>query len=65
MKKIHKQEELRYCRHPESNSWWEYDARGIPLTKVCDICADAKLSMYRGDVRTDPNYWTDEPVGDI
>jgi hypothetical protein len=43
-------------------SWWEHDARGIPLCRVCDKCRKEKLSRYRPDVLTDPSYWTDEPV---
>lgn len=27
-------------------SWWEYDARGIALCRVCDKYRDAKLSRY-------------------
>jgi len=45
-----------------TDSWWEHDARGIPLCRVCDLCRDAKLSRYRSDVLTDGNYWADEPV---
>lgn len=44
------------------SSWWEFDARGIPLTRVCADCQEEKLSRYRPDVLTDPAYWTDEPV---
>ena len=40
----------------------EYDARGIFLTYACDKCRKQKLSKYRPDVLTDPNYWTDEPI---
>jgi hypothetical protein len=43
-------------------SWWENDARGIPLCRVCDKCRKEKLSRFRPDVLTDPRYWTDEPV---
>lgn len=43
-------------------SWWEHDARGIILTRVCPKCRAAKLAKYRPDVLTDPNYWTDEAV---
>jgi hypothetical protein len=43
-------------------SWWEYDARGIPLCRVCDKCKKERLSHYRSDVLTDPNYWADEPI---
>lgn len=43
-------------------SWWEHDARGIPLCRVCDECRDFKLQKYRPDVLTDSNYWHDEPI---
>jgi hypothetical protein len=46
----------------KDDSWWEVDARGIPLCRVCDICLEAKLAKYRPDVLTDPNYWHDEPI---
>lgn len=47
---------------PHDGSWWEHDARGIPLARVCDGCREAKLAKYRDDVLTDPDYWADEPV---
>jgi len=31
-------------------SWWETDARGIPLCRVCDKCRKEKLSKYRPEV---------------
>lgn len=40
----------------------EYDARGIFLVYACDKCRKEKLSRFRPDVLTDPNYWTDEPI---
>jgi hypothetical protein len=43
-------------------SWWEYDARGIPLCRVCHECEKEKLSHYRKDVLEDPNYITNEPI---
>ncbi len=43
-------------------SYWEYDARDIPLCRVCDKCRDQKLSKYRPDVLTDSDYWHDEPL---
>lgn len=43
-------------------SWWENDARGIPLARVCDDCRERKLARYRPDVLTDSNYWADEPI---
>ena len=44
------------------HSWWEYDARGIPLVRVCAKCEQYELSKYRPDVLSDPGYWTDEPI---
>lgn len=43
-------------------SWWEHDARGIPLARVCEACIDSKLAQYRPDVFTDPDYWADEDI---
>jgi hypothetical protein len=43
-------------------SWWENDARGIPLARVCIKCKRAKLSGYRPEVLTDSNYECDEPI---
>lgn len=51
-----------YGEHASSYTWWEYDARGIELCKVCEACVDEKLAAYRQDVLTDPNYWADEPI---
>lgn len=50
----------RHTKH--DGSWWEKDARGIPLARVCDKCIDQKLSKYRKDIRTDSNYWADEVI---
>jgi len=46
----------------QKESWWEYDARGIPLARVCDDCKQTKLKKYRPDVLIDSNYWADEPI---
>jgi hypothetical protein len=43
-------------------TWWEQDARGIPLCKVCDDCVDEKLSKYRPEVLTSAAYWADEEI---
>lgn len=56
--------DLKRCLHVDQYSWWEYDARGLPLCKVCDLCRETKLSTYRKDVLTDSNYWHDEPIDD-
>jgi hypothetical protein len=44
------------------DSWWEHDARNIPLARVCDDCRDEKLARYRPDVLTDSDYWADEQI---
>jgi hypothetical protein len=31
-------------------SWWEYDAQGIPLCRVCEKCKKAKLAKYRPEI---------------
>ena len=33
-------------------SWWEYDAQGIPLCRVCSACRSAKLATYRPEILT-------------
>lgn len=43
-------------------SRWRNDARGIPLARVCEKCEKQKLSGYRPEVLTDPNYYCDEPI---
>lgn len=35
-----------------AHSWWENDARGIPLCRVCDRCRQDKLSGYRSVILT-------------
>tara|TARA_R100001594_G_scaffold149032_1_gene205712 strand:+ start:823 stop:1239 length:417 start_codon:yes stop_codon:yes gene_type:complete len=45
-------------------TWFEHDARGIPLAKVCDNCRELKLSKYRPEVLTNPQYAHDEPLYD-
>ena len=44
------------------DSWWELDARGIPLCRVCPQCQESKITKYRPEVFTDSNYWADEPI---
>ena len=45
------------CNHTKHDgSWWEHDARGIPLARVCDKCREEKLSRFRPDVLTNSNY---------
>lgn len=53
-------DKLRYhnCKEAGETYWTEYDARGIPLGRVCKVCMKAKLSKYRPEVLTNPNYDT-------
>lgn len=37
-------------------SWWEYDAAGIPLTRVCEKCRVHKLARYNPAIFTDGGY---------
>ena len=53
---------MRDCKHTNENSWWEYDARGIPLARVCDQCEKEVLSRYRPEVLTDSQYEADEDI---
>ena len=42
---------------------WVYDARNIPVKKVCDDCREEQLRGYRPEIFTDPNYECDEEIG--
>lgn len=44
------------------NAYWESDARGIPLAKVCNKCRADKLRKFRPEVLTNSNYECDEPI---
>lgn len=34
------------------STWWEYDAQGIPLVKVCSVCKASLLAKYRPEILT-------------
>lgn len=53
---------MSYCKHTRDDSWWEYDARGIPLARVCDLCKADVLKRYRPDVLNNSNYEADEDI---
>lgn len=36
--------------YSSQHSWWDYDAQGIPLCRVCDQCRASKLARYRPEV---------------
>ena len=40
----------------------QYDARGIFLTYTCDVCEKDRLSGFRPEVLSNPNYESDEPI---
>jgi hypothetical protein len=44
-------------------SWWEYDAQGIALCRVCSKCKTEKLAKYRPEILTGYNQLdVDEPI---
>ena len=49
-------------QHEGTDTWWEYDARGIELCKVCDVCRAEKLAQFRPEVLTDSQYEADEDI---
>ena len=56
---------LEYCNHNDGQdySWWEHDAQGIPLARVCDRCCHVKLSKYRPEIlRGYTQADVDEPI---
>jgi hypothetical protein len=38
--------------HKCVSSWWVYDAKGIPLCRVCNECEKEKLARYRPEILT-------------
>ena len=38
------------CQHENEHTWWENDAQGIPLAKVCRKCEEAVLAKYRPEI---------------
>ncbi len=44
-------------------SWWEYDAQGIALCFVCELCVNEKLARYRPEILTGYTQAdVDEPI---
>jgi hypothetical protein len=51
------------CNHTRDESWWEYDAQGIELARVCDNCRSEKLAQYRPEIlRGYDQSDVDEPI---
>ena len=45
------------------DSYWEYDAQGIPLCRVCDSCREEQLSRYRPEILSGYSQAdVDEPI---
>jgi len=44
------------------DSYWQNDARGIPLCRTCDKCHDEKMARYRPEVLNNSQYECDEPI---
>jgi hypothetical protein len=44
-------------------AWDEYDAKGIFLCRVCDVCAEIRLAKYRPEILSGYNQSdVDEPI---
>ena len=55
--------DLSEHRCNRSESWWENDAQGITLCRVCDECIDAKLARYRPEILSGYDQRdVDEPI---
>lgn len=55
--------QIRICQCGSGKeSFWQHDARGIPLCRTCEACHDRKMAGYRPEVLTNPNYHADEPI---
>ena len=44
------------------DSYWNNDARGIPLCRTCNKCHKTKMARYRPEVLTNSQYEADEPI---
>lgn len=44
-------------------SWWERDAQGIDLCRVCDACEQEKMAQYRPEILSGYDQSdVDEPI---
>jgi len=54
---------MSICNHKDDESWWEHDAQGIPLVRVCDKCRTARLACFRPEILTGYTQAdVDEPI---
>jgi hypothetical protein len=54
--------DLNYHACERREKMAQYDARGIFLCYTCDKCHETKMSRYRPEVLTNPNYYADEAI---
>lgn len=60
---MEEEEDLMHHRCNRHDSWWEKDAQGIPLRRVCSTCRKAKMSRYRPEIlRGYSQADVDEPI---
>jgi hypothetical protein len=45
-------------------SYWQNDARGIPLCRTCNKCHETRMASYRPEVLNNPNYEATEEIED-
>lgn len=51
------------CDHTREESWWTYDAQGIPLVRVCRRCKAAELARFRPEILSGYSQAdVDEPI---
>jgi hypothetical protein len=52
------------CDHTDGReTWWENDAQGIPLGRVCDECVTGFLAKFRPEILTGYGQAdVDEPI---
>lgn len=63
MSNSNKQIDLYNHECNSNESWIEYDAQGIYLCRVCNICCYAKLSRFRSEILTGYTQAdVDEPI---
>ncbi len=52
-----------FCDHTHDESWWELDAQGIPLIRVCVKCKKRELARFRPVILTGYTQAdVDEPI---
>jgi len=56
-------EDLKNHNHGSNRTWPEFDAKGIYLCRVCEVCREAKLAGFRQEILTGYTQAdVDEPI---